>query len=60
MGGERDDPQPGFDYWVSFKGQGTYLPNPNGLKRQRQTCPTKGIHYGRADRLYPRLAEQPP
>src|SRR5262249_45457295 len=22
MGGERDNPQPGFDHWVSFKGQG--------------------------------------
>src|SRR5262249_4540637 len=26
MGGESDDPQPGFDRWVSFKGQGSYLP----------------------------------
>ncbi len=26
MGGESDDPQPGFDHWVSFKGQGSYLP----------------------------------
>ena len=31
MGGEIDDPQPGFDHWVSFKGQGTYLPNANGF-----------------------------
>ncbi len=30
MGGESDAPQPGFDYWVSFRGQGEYLPpNPN-------------------------------
>jgi N-acetylglucosamine-6-sulfatase len=30
MGGESDDPQPGFDYWISFRGQGEYLPpNPN-------------------------------
>lgn len=30
MGGESDDPQPGFDRWVSFRGQGHYLPpNPN-------------------------------
>lgn len=30
MGGESDDPQPGFDRWVSFRGQGNYLPpNPN-------------------------------
>ena len=24
MGGERDDPRPGFDFWASFKGQGNY------------------------------------
>ncbi len=24
MGGSSDDPRPGFDRWVSFKGQGTY------------------------------------
>jgi N-acetylglucosamine-6-sulfatase len=30
MGGHHDDPRPGFDYWVSFKGQGNYFPpNPN-------------------------------
>ena len=30
MGGEHDNPRPGFDHWVSFKGQGNYLPpNPN-------------------------------
>lgn len=26
MGSEQDDPRPGFDYWVSFKGQGQYYP----------------------------------
>jgi N-acetylglucosamine-6-sulfatase len=26
MGGVSDDPQPGFDHWVSFRGQGNYLP----------------------------------
>jgi len=26
MGGDSDDPRPGFDHWVSFKGQGHYLP----------------------------------
>lgn len=26
MGGENDAPQPGFDHWISFKGQGHYLP----------------------------------
>jgi N-acetylglucosamine-6-sulfatase len=28
IGHEMDDPQPGFDHWVSFRGQGHYLPNP--------------------------------
>ncbi len=26
MGSAKDDPRPGFDYWVSFKGQGKYYP----------------------------------
>ncbi|MEM9825525.1 MAG: sulfatase [Planctomycetota bacterium] len=26
MGGHHDDPRPGFDKWVSFRGQGNYLP----------------------------------
>ena len=30
LGGESDAPQPGFDRWVSFRGQGTYLPGTNG------------------------------
>lgn len=28
MGAETDAPRPGFDKWVSFKGQGHYFPNP--------------------------------
>jgi N-acetylglucosamine-6-sulfatase len=26
MGGETDEPRPGFDHWVSFRGQGNYYP----------------------------------
>ena len=26
MGGHHDNPRPGFDYWVSFRGQGHYYP----------------------------------
>jgi N-acetylglucosamine-6-sulfatase len=33
MGGEYDDPQRGFDYWLSFKGQGTYWPDGHGTSR---------------------------
>jgi len=26
MGGDSDEPRPGFDHWISFRGQGHYLP----------------------------------
>jgi N-acetylglucosamine-6-sulfatase len=42
MGGEGDDPQPGFDYWVSFRGQGTYLPTRGGLNVNGKRVPQKG------------------
>jgi N-acetylglucosamine-6-sulfatase len=42
MGAETDDPKPGFDQWVSFRGQGTYLPNPNGLNINGKHVPQKG------------------
>jgi N-acetylglucosamine-6-sulfatase len=31
--GDTDSPQPGFDHWVSFKGQGTYWPDGRGTGR---------------------------
>ena len=37
MGGDRDEPQPGFDRWVSFRGQGRYWDpelNFDGHRRQ--------------------------
>ncbi len=42
MGGNFDDPQRGFDYWVSFKGQGSYLPEKNGLNVNDKHVPQKG------------------
>ena len=42
MGGESDDPQPGFDRWISFRGQGTYLPSHNGLNSDGRRVPQKG------------------
>ncbi len=33
MGGEIDNPQRGFDYWLSFKGQGTYWADGHGTSR---------------------------
>ena len=42
MGNGSDDPQPGFDRWVSFRGQGTYLPSANGLNVDGKHVPQKG------------------
>jgi N-acetylglucosamine-6-sulfatase len=42
MGGPLDDPRPGFDHWVSFKGQGSYLPNADGLNVDGRRVPQKG------------------
>jgi N-acetylglucosamine-6-sulfatase len=42
MGNSDDAPQPGFDYWVSFRGQGTYLPTPGGLNVNGKKVPQKG------------------
>ena len=42
MGGESDAPQPGFDRWVSFRGQGTYLPGKNGLNVDGKPVPQRG------------------
>src|SRR5436189_55977 len=42
MGSESDAPQPGFHHWVSFKGQGTYWPNPNGLNVNGRQVAQKG------------------
>lgn len=41
MGGESDDPRPGFSHWVSFKGQGHYLPHPDGLNVNGKRVPQK-------------------
>src|SRR5436190_3634462 len=42
MGPEGDDPQPGFDHWVSFKGQGAYLPSKDGLNVDGRHVPQAG------------------
>jgi N-acetylglucosamine-6-sulfatase len=42
MGGDFDDPQRGFDYWVSFKGQGSYLPDAHGLNVNGKHVKQKG------------------
>ncbi|MBT5902938.1 MAG: sulfatase-like hydrolase/transferase, partial [Opitutaceae bacterium] len=42
MGGHNDDPRPGFDHWVSFRGQGQYLPTGNTLNVNGENVPQKG------------------
>jgi len=44
MGGAADDPRPGFDHWISFRGQGHYLPpGPNyTLNVNGRRVPQKG------------------
>ena len=42
MGAETDEPKPGFDQWVSFRGQGSYLPNANGININGKKVPQKG------------------
>jgi len=44
MGGAEDDPRPGFDHWVSFRGQGNYLPPRPGytLNVNGERVPQKG------------------
>lgn len=39
---EDDSPQRGFDHWVSFPGQGTYLPSKSGLNVNGLRVPQKG------------------
>jgi len=42
MGGPLDNPRQGFNHWVSFKGQGGYLPNKDGLNVNGKRVPRKG------------------
>jgi N-acetylglucosamine-6-sulfatase len=42
MGNDNGGPQPGFDHWVSFKGQGSYLPSPDGLNVDGKRVPQRG------------------
>lgn len=61
MGNTGDEPQPGFDHWVSFKGQGTYLPSPDGLNVNGKHVPQKGyITDELTDYALAWLEQQPP
>lgn len=39
MGGEIDHPQPGFDHWTAFKGQGVYFGDPGEAKVKGRYVP---------------------
>ena len=39
MGGMIDHPQPGFDHWISFKGQGVYFGDPKEAKVKGRYVP---------------------
>jgi N-acetylglucosamine-6-sulfatase len=39
MGEDADDPRPGFDHWVSFRGQGTYRDPVLNVDGERRTVP---------------------
>ena len=61
MGYEKDEPRPGFDHWISFKGQGPYF-NPelniNG-KRERVEGYTNDILNDRAAEWIRQRGERP-
>jgi N-acetylglucosamine-6-sulfatase len=42
MGRDSDEPQRGFDHWVSFRGQGTYLPEGQTLNVDGRQVPRRG------------------
>ena len=42
MGAASDEPRPGFDYWVSFRGQGFYYPPDNKRRRRPWTLNVNG------------------
>ena len=44
MSGESDDPRKGFDYWLSFKGQGTYWADGHGTSRVVPQTNTDGYN----------------
>jgi N-acetylglucosamine-6-sulfatase len=64
MGDMGDDPQPGFDHWVSFAGQGTYRPqgtriNVNGTRVPQEGYITDELTDYALEWLEDRSAERP-
>src|SRR6056297_4206622 len=66
MGGHHDDPRPGFDHWVSFRGRGHYLPpgpnytlNVNGERVKQQGYITDELTDYAVDWLEQQDGDQP-
>ena len=64
MGGSSDAPRPGFDHWVSFRGQGTYAAgnqtlNVNGRQVSRQKYMTDELTDYATDWLTDRTRDKP-
>jgi N-acetylglucosamine-6-sulfatase len=64
MGGSSDAARPGFDHWVSFRGQGTYAPgtqtlNVNGQRRPRRKYMTDELTDHAVDWLRSRDKDRP-
>ena len=66
MGGHHDDPRPGFDHWISFRGQGNYLPpgpnytlNVNGKRVKQKGYITDELTDYAVDWLKQRDSEKP-
>ena len=62
MGGASDDPRPGFDHWVSFRGQGPYVDptlNVNGTRIERQGYTTDLLTDYAVEFLRDRDADRP-
>lgn len=62
MGHDNDDPRPGFDHWVSFRGQGSYFDpelNINGQKKKFQGYNADVLTDQALDWLNQRSDDQP-
>ncbi|WP_222622558.1 sulfatase family protein [Ramlibacter albus] len=57
MGMETDAPRPGFDYWVSFTGQGMYLPKGDFGPPQQQVLNVNGRHVDRTKYMTDELTD---
>ncbi|MCB2067612.1 MAG: sulfatase [Erythrobacter sp.] len=57
MGVDSDDPRPGFDHWVSFAGQGSYLPMGDFGQNRRQVLNVDGQHVDRTDYITDELTQ---